>query len=204
MLGAIQKLLRLCAHPYSLDTYDAGRNDIRCPKLDVTIKILQDVRSANEKAIIFTDFKQIQRILQSRIWKEFNIRPDIINGEVNYNRQQIIDIFSKKKGFNIIILGHQVAGVGLNITAANNVIHYTRPWNPAKENQATDRAYRIGQLKPVTVYYPIVKNPDFKTVEVRLAELIESKQDLATDVLRPTKEMQIKTEDLLHCIDEIA
>jgi len=179
-------------------------SNAHCPKLDSTIKVLNDVRNANEKAIIFTDFKIIQRILQNRIWEEFGTKPDIINGEVNHNRQKIIDIFAKQPGFNVLILGHQVAGVGLNITAANHVIHYTRPWNPAKENQATDRAHRIGQSKPVTVYYPIVTNPDFKTVEERLAELIESKQDLARDVLRPTKDMQVKTEELLNCIDEVA
>ncbi len=203
-LGAIQKLLRLCAHPNSLDGMYLEDSHTKCPKLDSTIQLLNNVRGADEKAIIFTDFKIIQRILQNRIWEEFGIKPDIINGEVNHNRQQIIDIFAKQAGFNVLILGHQVAGVGLNITAANHVIHYTRPWNPAKENQATDRAHRIGQSKPVTVYYPIVTNPDFKTVEERLAELIESKQDLARDVLRPTKDMQVRKDELLNCIDEVA
>jgi|SRR6056297_94172 len=203
-LGAISKLLRLCGHPNALDGMYFEDKITQCPKLDSTIKILNSIHNANEKAIIFTDFKIIQRILQNRIWEEFDTKPDIINGEVNHNRQKIIDIFAKQKGFNILILGHQVAGVGLNITAANHVIHYTRPWNPAKENQATDRAHRIGQSKPVTVYYPIVTNSDFKTVEERLDELIESKQDLARDVLRPTKDMQVKTEELLNCIDEVA
>jgi len=84
------------------------------------------------------------------IRNKFGLWADIINGEVTGNRQTIIDIFSEKEGFNVLILGHQVGGVGLNITAANHVTHYTRPWNPAEENQATDRVHRIKQTRPVT------------------------------------------------------
>ncbi|MFC1516892.1 helicase-related protein, partial [Thermodesulfobacteriota bacterium] len=87
-----------------------------------------------------------------------------------------------------------------NITAANHVIHYTRPWNPAKENQATDRVHRIGQTRPITVYYPFVKDQGFVTVEERLDELIRSKEDLARDVLRPSTESKVKAEDLLDCL----
>jgi len=108
--------------------------------------------------------------------------------------------FHRNKDF---ILGHQVAGVGLNITAANHVIHYTRPWNPAKENQATDRTHRIGQSKPVHIYYPIVTNDRFTTVEERLDELLRSKEDLARDVLRPSVDQQVKIEELLDCLDEV-
>ena len=200
MLAGISRLIRFCAYPES-EGYRLGYKN--CPKMQSVIEILGEVKQLNEKAIIFTDFKKVQRGLQDIIREKFEIWPDIVNGEITNNRQQIIDIFSQKDGFNVIILGHQVAGVGLNITSANHVIHYTRPWNPAKENQATDRAHRIGQSKPVKVYYPIVKDERFKTVDERLAELIESKSELARDVLRPTKEMQVKTEELLGCYDVV-
>jgi SNF2 family DNA or RNA helicase len=204
-LAAIQKLLMLSAHPVTVKARDSIRDyeSAECPKLKVTISILSEIRDLNEKAIIFTDFKIIQRVLQENIRKAFGIWPDIINGEITGNRQIIIDIFSEKQGFNVIILGHQVAGVGLNITAANHVIHYTRPWNPAKENQATDRVHRIGQEKEVTVYYPVVTDSRFVTVEQRLDELIRSKADLARDVLRPTHEFKVNPEDLLNCIENI-
>lgn len=203
-LAAISKLLMLCAHPSTAKGFrqDTDANADNFPKLKKTLGILEKVESSSEKAIVFTDYKIVQRALQDAIRKRLGIWPDIINGEITKNRQQIIDIFSEKDGFNVIILGHQVAGVGLNITSANHVIHYTRPWNPAKENQATDRAHRIGQTKPVTVYYPIIKDERFKTVEERLDELIQSKAQLARDVLRPTKEMQVKVEELFDCIDE--
>ncbi len=203
-LAAISKLLMLCAHPSTAKGFpqDTDMNAVNCPKLKTTLEILETVEARAEKAIIFTDYKIVQRALQDAIRKKFGLWPDIINGEITHNRQQIIDIFSEKEGFNVIILGHQVAGVGLNITSANHVIHYTRPWNPAKENQATDRAHRIRQSKPVTVYYPIIKDGRFKTVEERLDELIRSKAQLARDVLRPTKEMQVKADELFDCIED--
>lgn len=202
-LGAIQRLIMLCAHPAAVATQGgfASYPDYQFPKINETIKILTEIKAADEKVVIFTDFKLVQHHLQDAIRKTFGIWPDIINGELTQNRQRVIDIFSEKPGFNAIILGHQVGGVGLNITAANHVIHYTRPWNPAKENQATDRTHRIGQTKPVSIYYPIVKDERFKTVEERLDELIRSKEDLARDVLRPSAEMKVQIEELLDCLD---
>ncbi len=200
-LGAIQRLRMVCAHPSAVEDYSDGHTRYSCPKLNETMDIIFDVREKSEKIIIFTDFKKIQRILRDEIQKKFNLLPDIINGELNGNRQQVIDIFSEKEGFNVIILGHQVAGVGLNITEANHVIHYTRPWNPAKENQATDRVHRIGQERPVKVYYPIITDDRFKTFEEKLDELLKSKEDLARDVLKPSKSMNIKAEELLNCLE---
>ena len=203
-LAAIQKLLMLSAHPTVIYPEGEGRGerDLEIsPKLKATCEIIREIKDKSEKVIIFSDYKRVQKVLQKTIQKEFGVMPDIINGEVNTNRQAIIDIFSEKEGFNVLILGHQVAGVGLNIVSANHVIHYTRPWNPAKERQATDRAYRIGQVKPVTVYYFIVTHPEFVTVELKLDDLLRSKQDLAENVLRPTTEAEVKREDMLGCLD---
>lgn len=203
-LAAIQKLLIISAHPRALDLpYIQAKDALKtpCPKLEQTLEIIREVKNRSEKIIIFTDFKAVQRILQQAITKHFGVWPDIINGEINNNRQLMIDKFSEKEGFNVIILGHLVGGVGLNITAANHVIHYTRPWNPAKENQATDRVHRIGQEKPVNIYYPFVKDERFVTVEEKLDELIRSKEDLARDVLRPSSEFKVSREELLNCLD---
>lgn len=203
-LAAIGRLIRLCAHPAAEDPRFAGSAPDVCPKLSETLKILEEIREKGEKVLIFTDFKAVQRALRDAVRERFGVWPDIVNGELTGNRQAVIDIFSTKPGFNVLILGHQVAGVGLNITAANHVIHYTRPWNPAKESQATDRVHRIGQGKPVHVYYPIVHDPRFVTVERRLAEVIASKADLAKDVLRPTSALVVREEDLLTCLEEVA
>ena len=76
--------------------------------------------------------------------------------EVDNSRQKLIDRFQRVPGFNAIVLSPLAVGFGVNIQAANHVVHFTRTWNPAKEDQATDRAYRIGQERDVTVYYPSV------------------------------------------------
>lgn len=204
-LAAITKLLMLCAHPHAISGDPASFRYVHgeCPKLDVTVEILRKIRAKDQKAIIFTRFLKIQRILQSTIRECFGIWPAILNGEVLGNRQMIVDQFSAHPGFGVLILSHDVGGVGLNITDANHVIHYTRPWNPAKENQGTDRSHRIGQKLPVTVYYPLVSDNRFDTVEKRLNRLLEGKKSLARDVLRPTKDAAVSAEELLTCLDDV-
>ncbi len=98
-----------------------------------------------------------------------------------------IEAFSEAKGFGVLVLSPLAAGVGLTITAANHVVHYGRWWNPAKEDQATDRAYRIGQTKPVTVYYPLLHHPDDPTrgFDIRLHDLAKKKRELASNFLVP-------------------
>ncbi|CAK0760044.1 restriction system protein [Gammaproteobacteria bacterium] len=133
----------------------------------------------------------IQLGLQHHIESVFKIRPAIVNGSTKttttkrggHSRQSIIDDFQTVHGFNVIILGTTAIGFGVNIVGANHVIHYTRAWNPAKEDQATDRAYRIGQTRPVRVYYPTVTSPNFVTFEAKLDFLLDSKRNLSEDIL---------------------
>ncbi len=200
-LAAITHLLMICGHPHALDGGMSSYIPRDCPKLDQTVEILKSVQAIGEKALVFTRFKGLQRLLQQTIREVFGIWPDIINGELTRNRQQVIDIFEEKPGFNVLVLSQEVGGVGLNLVGANHVIHYTRPWNPAKENQATDRVYRIGQERPVSVHIPIISHPEFVTVEQRLDELLRDKSQLARDVLRPSSESTIRPEDLLECVD---
>lgn len=88
------------------------------------------------------------------------------------------------------------AGMGLNVTAANNVIHYSRHWNPAKENQATDRAYRIGQTRDVFVYYPMAVSRRFRSFDETLDGLLERKSSLASSTIFPTERIEVKKEEL--------
>lgn len=99
------------------------------------------------------------------------------------SRQKRIKAFQAVKGFGVLILSPVAVGFGVNIQAANHVVHYTRTWNPAKEDQATDRAYRIGQEKPVYVYYPVVHAKDFTTFDAKLDKLLAYKRRLAEDML---------------------
>jgi hypothetical protein len=202
-LAGITRLLMVCAHPLAVEeeptAFSYAPGD--CPKLDATLELLAEIRSRGEKALVFTRFRAMQRILQEAILSQFDIWPATINGALTRNRQQTVDHFQRQPGFNVLILSHDVGGIGLNITGANHVIHYTRPWNPAKENQATDRAHRIGQNRPVTVYHPIATDERFVTVERRLAQLLAMKQSLARDVLRPTKELAASAHEMLECLN---
>ena len=96
------------------------------------------------------------------------------------------------------------AGIGLNVTKANHVIHFSRHWNPAKEDQATDRVYRIGQEKEVYVYLPQATLPDFKSFDLVLDELLERKRLLASKSLFPTEQAEVKPDELFSqlCYNE--
>ena len=183
--GALHLMKAVCAEPYCLPGMkflpDKSGQDTHLensPKLAWLLAQLHDVRKSGEKAIIFTELREVQAALYFFMREMFGLKPNIINGD-SQNRQSYIDRFSNADGFNVIILSTLAAGAGLNVTAANHVFHFTRAWNPAKENQATDRAYRIGQDKDVYVYCPIVVADGFVTFDVRLDELLRRKAGLA-------------------------
>ena len=199
-LGLLHYLRLICTDPkpHGLNVFHAeNTTDYRtkAPKLDWLLRQLQSIRSQGEKAIIFCEFREIQRLLAHYIDAELGFKADIINGDTAASasqadsRQKRLKKFQELPGFGAIILSPAAVGFGVNIQAANHVIHYTRTWNPAKEDQATDRAYRIGQTKDVHVYYPTVRAHDFTTFDVKLDRLLEHKRELAKDMLNGTGEM---------------
>ncbi|MYA72790.1 hypothetical protein F4Y19_22420, partial [Candidatus Poribacteria bacterium] len=95
------------------------------------------------------------------------------------------------------------AGVGLNITEANHVIHYSRWWNPAKEDQASDRVYRIGQERPVHIYLPMATHPEFQTFDVILHEPLERKRQLSQGTLFPTEQTEVTPKEILESLQPI-
>lgn len=162
-------------------------------RLKMTIEILDEIYSKREKAIIFLISRKMQRVVQRLIQNRYGIscsRP--INGEVaGSRRKMLVDTFQNVKGFNVIIMSPEAAGVGLTVTAANHVIHLSRAWNPAKEDQATDRVYRIGQPLPVTVHVPLAVHTMFNnkecngTFDLKLDRLLDTKRQLSRNVLLP-------------------
>ncbi|PPD49982.1 MAG: helicase SNF2 [Methylobacter sp.] len=192
-LGLIQYLRQLCTSPYPVGakaTLDEplSEREIKSPKLKWLLELLVDIQQRNDKVIVFVEFLDLQRQLQRYIAERFKVLPDIINGSTSAaasatnSRQKRIRAFQEKPGFGVIILSPLAVGFGVNIQAANHVIHYTRTWNPAKEDQATDRAYRIGQTKDVYVYYPVI-TAEFVTFDMKLDKLISWKRGLSDDML---------------------
>jgi HJR/Mrr/RecB family endonuclease len=184
-------------------------------KLQTTVGILEEIKNKGEKVILFADRKETQKMLQKICYDIFSVFASIINGDTpssqqiegksKLSRQQTIDRFQAEKGFNIIIMSPIAAGVGLNVTEANHIIHYTRHWNPAKEDQATDRAYRIGQSKEVYVYYPMAIFPEdmkdedgnrMKSFDEILDLLLANKKALASNTLFPTDQAEITPDEL--------
>lgn len=183
--GALHLMKAVCAEPYCLpgmkfvpDKAGQDAHLLNSPKLAWMVDHLERIRGKGEKVIIFTELREVQAALYYFMREIFKLKPHIINGD-SQNRQSYIDKFSEASGFNVIILSTLAAGAGLNVTAANHVFHFTRAWNPSKENQATDRAYRIGQEKDVFVYCPIVVADDFPTFDRRLDDLLKEKEKLA-------------------------
>jgi hypothetical protein len=206
-LGLLQYLRGICTDPdgpslVGLSWPPIKEYQAKAPKLQWLLGILEEVRTRQEKAIVFCEFRAIQRLLRHYIEEALHYTADIINGDTETNRSSSesrhkrLKAFQATAGFGVIILSPVAVGFGVNVQAANHVIHYTRTWNPAKEDQATDRAYRIGQEKDVMVYYPILHAPDFITFDVRLDELLKRKRELAQDMLNGTGELEAAEFDL--------
>lgn len=209
MFKVIAAFRQICDSPY-LSTPDYSDVELSelidsSSKMQATISVLDEIKMRNEKVIIFTDHKDTQRLLRNVIYRRYGLSCRIINGETpatvntrsqKLSRQQTVDEFQGQNGFNVIIMSPLAAGMGLNITGANNVIHYSRFWNPAKEQQATDRAYRIGQEKDVNVYYPMSVSKEFKTFDVIIDALLAKKTELADATLFPTVRTEVKQQEL--------
>lgn len=210
MFVTIMHLREVSEHPYLYDStllnHETDEIVDTSARLQATIKFLDEIKKKEEKVIIFVERKETQKMLQKLCLKRYGIITKIINGDTpsivkrnmpnKQSRQSSIDEFQAVDGFNVIIMSPVAAGMGLNVTAANHVIHYSRHWNPAKENQATDRAYRIGQTKDVFVYYPMAVRSDIKSFDETLDDLLSRKTSLATSTIFPTERVEVKQEEL--------
>ena len=196
----IAKLRDISLHPYLYKSYHSlleETNDQEfieaSARFKILFKVIDEIKKKDEKLVIFLESKKLQAILRRILFNKYGISCFIINGETKPSlRKNHIDNFQRAYGFNIIILSPLAAGVGLTVTAANHVIHLNRLWNPAKEDQATDRVYRIGQKKDVFVYIPIGIHKKLNTEEYqgsfdeKLNRLLERKRELSKTVLAPS------------------
>lgn len=177
--GAIFKLItnlkQVCNHPYHyLKHGDMSQGASgKCEKL---MSILHNIVDNNEKALVFTQYKEMGSILEKITKEEFEFDPLFFHGSLNVKqREEMIKEFSEDDKKKIMILSLKAGGLGLNLTSASNVIHYDLWWNPAVEDQATDRTYRIGQDKNVMVHRFIT----LSTFEEKIDKIIKDKRELA-------------------------
>lgn len=204
-LQALQAIRKICSDPHGFAETTTHQLPIErlvneSPKMGWMVELLKTLaadQAGMHKVIVFCEFRDLQIVLQRVIAAFFGMAASIVNGDTSAdphaseNRQQLIDAFQQKPGFNVIILSPLAVGFGVNIQAANHVIHFTRNWNPAKEDQATARAYRIGQTRTVHVYYPGVVSDRFPSFDVRLDALLGKKRALAADMLNGCSDLKI-------------
>ena len=171
----ITALKQICNHPYQyLKTGDISK-DVS-GKADKLVDITKQILENEEKTLIFTQYKEMGNILSTILNDELGVNPLFFHGSLNRTqRDDLIRDFQENKDSNVMILSLKAGGTGLNLTAATNVIHYDLWWNPAVEDQATDRTYRIGQDKNVMVHRFITLG----TFEEKIDEMINNKKDLA-------------------------
>lgn len=195
MLKVLHQLRSISLHP---DPPETGYGDMnayvqRSARLRQAAEILDGIHDAGEKALIFLESLDMQAFMADYIQKRYRLPtpPARIHGGVpGAKRQAIVDAFQNAlPGFDVLILSPKAGGVGLTITAANHVIHLSRWWNPAVEDQSTDRVYRLGQQKAVRVYYPLAVHPSphirEHSFDLKLDALLRSKRALAGRMLLP-------------------
>jgi len=175
ILPILTKLKQVCDHP-ALITGNTSPVYGRSEKFDETIERIKSIRDAGEQAVVFTHFLKALDLFELA-FRNLGISNIRIDGSVE-NRQELIDRFNTGK-VNVALCSIKAAGVGITLTAANHVIHFDRWWNPAVEDQATDRVHRIGQQKNVYVYRTLVSG----TLEEKIAMLLERKRDLADRII---------------------
>ena len=197
-LGALQKLRMYCTHPQLCDE-ELGKDPFSCSiKYQRMCEILEEIVERGEKVILFTSFQKMFDILQKDIPERFDIPVDGINGNTPVeDRQPIIDRFNGFEGSYLLVLNPRAAGTGLNITAANHVIHYNLEWNPALEDQASARAYRRGQEKTVFVYRLFYAG----TVEEIVNQRIERKREMAETAVVGTDGKTENREDIIKALN---
>ncbi len=177
--GAIFKLItnlkQVCNHPYHyLKHGDMSAN--ASGKTQKLVDILGNILDNNEKVLVFTQYKEMGNILENIIAEEFNRSPLFFHGSLNVKqREETIKKFQEDMEERIMILSLKAGGLGLNLTSASNVVHYDLWWNPAVEDQATDRTYRIGQDKNVMIHRFIT----LSTFEEKIDKIIKDKRELA-------------------------
>jgi SNF2 family DNA or RNA helicase len=206
VLGALQGLMKLSDHIAvyrGVMNLDNPKELISAsPKIQKLVDILARVQKRNEKALVFARLIDTQNILRAVLEHEFDIKVEIVNGKGGSSidrRRAAISRFREQDGFGVIVLSQEVAGVGLTITEANHVVHFGRWWNPAKEDQATDRVYRIGQEREVQVHVLLSETGDgtTKSFDQNLHELLEQKRQLARDFLTPQDSLEVSQDEIL-------
>jgi non-specific serine/threonine protein kinase len=199
VLQTLMRLKQICNHPSHLSG-DGEYKPADSGKFLRLAEIGEELAARQEKVLIFTQFREIIDPLADHLASVFGRGGLVLHGETPVKtRQAIVEQFQSDDGPPFFILSLKAGGIGLNLTAASHVIHFDRWWNPAVENQATDRAFRIGQQRHVLVHKFVTSG----TIEERIDALIAEKQQLVDDVLASDREVnltELSDDELLRLV----
>ncbi len=199
VLAAILRFKQLCNHPaqYTAAPPYAPEESGKFQRLR---EICEEIAERQEKLLLFSQFREMTEPLAAFLETVFRRPGLVLHGAVGVGkRKQLVDTFQREDGPPFFVLSLKAGGVGLNLTAASHVIHFDRWWNPAVENQATDRAFRIGQKRNVMVHKFICKG----TVEEKIDALIREKTALAGEILQegvPALITEMNDQELLNLV----
>jgi non-specific serine/threonine protein kinase len=187
VLSCLMRLKQICNHPSQWLGFGEFSEE-ESGKWGRLRAICEEIAEKQEKVLIFTQFKEIINPLCAFLAGLFGKEGLVLHGGIAVpKRAALVEQFQQEQGPPFFILSLKAGGTGLNLTRASHVIHFDRWWNPAVENQATDRAYRIGQKRPVLVHQFICRG----TIEEKIDALIESKKNLSKELLEEGKEISL-------------
>lgn len=175
MLEGLLRLRQICNHPRLVD----AQNPEVSGKFDALLSTMESIKLSGHRALVFSQFVQMLSLIRTELDAR-GIRYAYLDGRTR-DRQQIIDAFQHDTQLTFFLISLRAGGVGLNLTAADYVIHVDPWWNPAVEMQATDRSHRIGQTKPVMVYKMVVRD----SVEEKILQLQDRKRELVSQLITP-------------------
>ncbi len=199
VLAFLLRLKQICNHP-SQWLGDSAWGEDDSGKWARLRELAEVIAAKQEKVLVFTQFREMTAPLAAFLGSVFGRPGLVLHGETAVKtRQELVRRFQEDEALPFFVLSIKAGGAGLNLTAASHVIHFDRWWNPSVENQATDRAFRIGQKRNVLVHKFVCRG----TVEERIDELIEAKRQLSTDLLEGGAELmltEMKDADLLKLV----
>ncbi len=180
ILAALTRFKQICNHPESFHPEHPDRLLGRSGKLDRTLELVEELVAEEQRVLIFTQFTEMGEVLRRALRASLDLEADFYHGGLSAKaREEMVEAFNGPDGPPVLIVSLRAGGTGLNLTRATAVIHYDRWWNPAVEDQATDRAHRIGQQRMVSVFKLATRG----TLEERVVDLLESKRVLASQAL---------------------
>jgi hypothetical protein len=199
VLSFLMRFKQICNHP-SQWLGDGGWSEADSGKWARLRDIAEVIAAKQEKVLVFTQFREVIDPLSTFLQSVFG-HPGLVlhGGTAVKNRKEVVRRFQEDEGVGFFVLSLKAGGAGLNLTAASHVVHFDRWWNPAVENQATDRAFRIGQTRNVLVHKFVCRG----TVEEKIDQLIESKQQLSKDLLEGGAELlltEMRDDELLKLV----